>query len=96
MTALEKKIIVTNPRGVHGRVATRLALIAEQYGVRLCIVNDAEGIDCTSVLDVLSMAYVSGSSLTIRATGEKKKARKALAAVEKVLSGRETDYGQKR
>ena len=81
---LEKTIIVHNPNGVHSRVATKLAKIASDYDVRLNIVYCDQEIDCSSVLDVLSMAFVQGSSFIVRADG--KRSGKALGAVEELLN----------
>lgn len=86
MTALEKEIVVLNRHGVHGRVAARLAKIAARHEVILQIIHGRERIDCSSILDVLSMAFVYGTRFTVRAEGEKRKAAKALAAVEKLFA----------
>ena len=86
MKPLEKKIIVNIQRGVHGRVATRLARIAQQHDVQLYILRKGKDIDCSSVLDVLSMAFVFGTQLKFRVQG--KGAIKALTAVEKLFATR--------
>lgn len=86
MTALEKSIVVQHPHGVHGRVASGLAHVAARYKVILRIIHGTDEIDCSSILDVLSMAFVCGTRFTIRVEGEKKMAEKALAAVEKLFA----------
>lgn len=86
MNVLEKTITVDVYRGVHGRVAAGLARIARQHAVRLCILHDDEEIDCSSVLDVLSMAFISGAQVKFRIHG--KGAAGAIAAVEKLLAQR--------
>jgi len=86
MTALEKSIVVQHLHGVHGRVAARLAHIAARHKVILQIIYGTDRIDCSSILDVLSMAFVCGTRFTIRVEGEKKKAEKALAAVERLFA----------
>ena len=88
MTALEKNIVVLNRHGIHGRVAAKLAKIAARHGVMLQILHGREKIDCSSILDVLSMAFVYGSRFTVRVEGEEKKAARALAAVEKLFAAR--------
>jgi len=69
MKTLEKKITVFNRKGVHSRVATKLAGIADKYNVKLAIVCHGEVVDCSSVLDVLGMSLSHGSSCTIRVSG---------------------------
>jgi len=88
MITMEKNITVSNRLGVHGRVATRLAQIAGEHAVLLHIVYDDNdnAVDCSSVLDVLSMAFTCGTTFTIRAAGEKTKVKSALAAVEKMFA----------
>jgi phosphotransferase system HPr (HPr) family protein len=84
MKCLDRIIKVNIHRGVHGRVATKLALITQLHGVDLYILNDSEKIDCSSVLDVLSMAFVFGTKVKFRVCG--KNAPLAIADVEKLFS----------
>lgn len=86
MTVFEKEIVVQNRHGIHGRVAASLAQIAARHEVVLHIVHGNQRIDCSSILDVLSMAFVYGTRFTVRLEGEKKKTAKALAAVEKLFA----------
>ncbi|HHO48141.1 MAG TPA: HPr family phosphocarrier protein [Desulfobacteraceae bacterium] len=90
MTIIEKDVVVHNHHGIHGRVAAGLAQIAARNKVILQIIHGGEAVDCSSILEVLSMAFVYGTRVTIRIEGEGRKAAKALAAVEKLLTaGRE-------
>ena len=86
MKTLEKTITVNINEGVHNRVATRLAQIAQQYKVRLFIVGE-ELLDCSSVLDVLTMGFAFGTSIKFRAQGEE--VDQAIAAVEELLVKKE-------
>lgn len=65
-----RKITVNIQQGIHGRVASRLAALAGEHDAVLLIENEDHDIDCTSILDVLSMAFVYGSSLTFKARGK--------------------------
>ena len=49
MNRVAASLQVNNDRGVHGRVATRLAEIALEHGVALRIDRDGEGADCASI-----------------------------------------------
>jgi len=64
-------LVVGNRRGVHSRVATRLAGIAAEFGVVLSISRADETVDCSSILDVLALALVEGTNLTLRADGDR-------------------------
>jgi phosphotransferase system HPr (HPr) family protein len=86
MKPLERKIKVNVRRGVHGRVATKLAQITQFHDVDLYILNDGKEIDCSSILDVLSMAFVFGTMVKFKACG--KKAPLAIADVEKLFATR--------
>ncbi len=78
---------VGNQRGVHGRVATRLAEIAAEYGVVLQIIRGEETVECSSILDVLALALVQGTEISLRASGEK--AREALQAAQAVITSQD-------
>lgn len=82
---LERDITVANQRGVHSRVATGLAMIASEHGVLLRIIHGPLHVDCSSILDVLAMALVCGTRLTVRVEGGEE-TEQALAAVERLLS----------
>lgn len=89
MTVLEREIVVCNACGVHSRIATGLALIAREHGVSLRLVSGTEEIDGASILDVLGLALVRGTLLTVRVAGEAPRAEAALAAVELLLAAQD-------
>ncbi|MFZ5798737.1 MAG: HPr family phosphocarrier protein [Desulfobulbus sp.] len=89
MKVLEKKITVTNARGVHSRVATRLAMIAREHHVGLRIIHGPDCIDAASILDVLGLALVCGSKVTVRIEGERGAVEPAMAAVRLVLTAQD-------
>lgn len=80
-------LIVGNERGVHGRVATRLAEIAADYEVVLQISKGDETADCSSILDVLAMALVQGTEIGLHAEGEQSTA--ALSAAADLVTGQD-------
>ncbi len=84
----ERTLTVHNRCGVHGRVAARLAELAREGDLSLQIVCGSGPVDCASVLEVLSMALVCGTEVTVRARGTG--ARAALDAVQELLT-REDD-----
>ncbi len=80
----ERRIQVHNRCGVHGRVAARLAELAREDDVSLQIVCASDTVDCASILEVLSMALVCGTEVTVRAQGGRAEA--VLDAVQELLS----------
>ena len=62
-------IIVGNERGIHSRIATRLAEIAAHYEVGLNVSNGRETADCTMILDVLALGLVQGDKLLVVTEG---------------------------
>jgi phosphocarrier protein HPr len=73
-------LIVGNRRGIHGRVATRLAEIALEYDVIFRIQRGKKSVECSSILDVLALALVEGTTINLQAEGERAEAALALAA----------------
>ncbi|WP_456388024.1 HPr family phosphocarrier protein [Desulfolithobacter sp.] len=80
---LERECVVCNARGVHGRVAAALARVVLNREVAIRLIRDREDVDCGSILDILSLALVAGTRVTIRAEG--KDAALALEEVVKIL-----------
>ncbi len=80
-------LIVGNEKGVHSRVAMRLAEVSAEYAVTLQISRGDETADCASILDVLALALVQGTEIELQASGEK--ADQALLAAQKVVFQRD-------
>jgi phosphotransferase system HPr (HPr) family protein len=64
-----------------------LAEIAAEYGVMLQIVRGDETVECSSILDVLALALVQGTEISLRASGEK--AQAALQAAQAVITSQD-------
>lgn len=84
MNILEKQLIVKNRKGVHGRIATRMIKIAHKHKVKMCIICDGQITDCSSVLDILSIALAHGTTFTLRVAGQDRD--KAMSAAEKLMN----------
>jgi phosphotransferase system HPr (HPr) family protein len=87
MNTLARDLAVGNERGVHGRVATRLAEIASEFEVELWIQRGEERAECSSILDVLSLALVQNTEICLQVKG--KRAEAALAAAAEVITAHE-------
>ncbi|MGD9949535.1 MAG: HPr family phosphocarrier protein [Desulfobulbus sp.] len=80
-------ITVGNNRGIHSRIATRLAEIAARHKVHLRIGNDRETADCSMILDVLALGLLQGDNLQVVTEGEA--AEEAMLAVEQLVTAKE-------
>lgn len=83
----QKTYTVKNQGGIHARVAVKLAEIAGDHQVELKIQQPDQSIACDAILDVLSLALVCGSKVTLIARGDR--ALQALDAAGIVLAGEE-------
>ena len=69
-------------------MAARLAEIGRGQGVEIRITSKDRTVTCDSILEVLGLALVQGSRVTIHVRGER--AKSALAEIRTLLSGRES------
>lgn len=92
MKRVQQELIIGGVRGVHGRVATRLAEVAARYGVTLLIRRGDEVVDCSSILDVLALALTMGAEVCLTAEGDQ--ANEAMvAAAQLLITEDEVDHG---
>ncbi len=84
MATIEKELRITNVLGLHGRASARLAETACRFAAEVRLLRDGEEVDAKSILDVMSVACVQGSVLTVRATGPD--AGAAVAAIEALVA----------
>ena len=75
---------VDNPKGVHCRVAGKLAEIIAGHDAEVQLCHRDEQIDCTSILEILSLALVRGSRVEFLAHG--REAAKVQTAINQLLS----------
>ncbi len=69
-TVIEKDVIVKSDAGVHARPAMMLVREAMKFSCKVSLIKETIEADCKSIMSVLGLAIVSGSTLTIRADGE--------------------------
>ncbi len=87
MIVLTEKMEVLVHCGVHGRVAVQLAEIAEDKNVELLISSGGRQVSCNSILELLGLALIQGTRISVRAEGER--AEDALQAVRKLIMSEE-------
>jgi phosphotransferase system HPr (HPr) family protein len=64
-----RKVIVTNPQGLHARPADLFVKTAVRFPCKVEVVKGYERVDGKSILAILTLASVQGTELLIEATG---------------------------
>ncbi len=90
MNSVFWKSRIGNPKGVHCRVATRLIEIIDAHDANVRITDRGEPVDCSSILEILSLALVHGS--LVRFTAQGTDAHKVAAAIDSLLSDQSSDH----
>jgi phosphotransferase system HPr (HPr) family protein len=67
--AASKDVIIANPQGLHARPADLFSRLANRFESTIEVVKDGQRVDGKSILEVLMLAAVQGTTLTIIATG---------------------------
>ncbi len=75
---------VANPHGVHCRVAAKLAEIAAAHKAQVWITGRGEPVDCSSILELLSLSLAQGSLVSFTAEGSE--AAQAAEAIDRLFS----------
>jgi len=68
-TSAVRKVVITNPQGLHARPADMFVKLAAQYQSKIEVIKDNERVDGKSIINILTLAAVAGTELTIEATG---------------------------
>ncbi len=66
---IEVQVEVQNEHGVHARPATKIAQTAMKYSASLVLVNNGMEADAKSVISLMMLAAVKGTTITIKADG---------------------------
>ena len=75
-----RTVVVRNPQGLHARPADRFARLAGRFDATIELVKGGERVDGKSVLNILTLAAVQGTSLGLEAEGhDAEEATQALA-----------------
>ncbi len=67
---IEKDVVVNSDAGIHARPAMMIVREAMKYPCEITLIKDSIEADGKSIMSVLGLAIISGSKLTIRASGE--------------------------
>lgn len=66
----ERHVTILNEKGLHVRPAAALATAAGRFRSRVVVVKDGRAVNAKSSIELLTLAAVPGTALTIRADGD--------------------------
>ena len=81
---------VSNSNGVHCRVASQLTEIVAGHDAEVQIMAELETVDCTSMLEILSLSLSHGSLVSFAAQGPE--AQQVAEAIEELLASDEEGF----
>ena len=67
----EKTIKIQNELGLHARAATKFVQLASKYPCDVTIAKDGNEVNGKSIMGVLMLVASKGSTVTLKAKGEK-------------------------
>ena len=79
----EKTMKIQNELGLHARAATKLVQLASKYPCELTISKDGHEVNGKSIMGVLMLVASKGTTVTLRAKGDK--AQDAVDAVAALI-----------
>ena len=82
----QRKLTLTNRRGLHARAATKLVQCCQPFSARVTVANGALEGDAANIMSLLMLAAPCGTELRVSADGED--AEDALAAIEALFEAR--------
>jgi len=81
---IEKEVLIRNKLGLHARAAVKFVNLANRYSASVKVIKDDTEIDGKSILGILTLAAIQGSSIALRVSGrDEDEAIKALTALIK-------------
>jgi phosphocarrier protein HPr len=80
---VEKKMMIQNELGLHARAATKLVQLATKFPCEITVTKDGHEVNGKSIMGVLMLVASKGTTVMIRAKGEK--AAEAIDAIGKLI-----------
>jgi len=81
---ISKELQIVNRLGLHARAAAQLVKLANSFTSDVLVEKDGEQVNAKSIMGILMLAAVCGSSITVEVTGED--AQVAMAAIEEMVN----------
>ena len=67
----EKSLMIQNELGLHARAATKLVQIASKFPCDITVTKDGHEVNGKSIMGVLMLVASKGTTVTVKAKGEK-------------------------
>jgi len=83
MEIAERKMMITNELGLHARAATKLVQLATKFPCEVTVMKDGHEVNGKSIMGVLMLVASKGTSVTLRAKGDR--AAECVAALAKLI-----------
>lgn len=80
---VEKKVLIQNERGLHARAATQLVQLAAKFPCEITLAKDGNEVNSKSIMGVLMLVASKGTTLVLRARGDR--AAEAVAAIAALI-----------
>jgi phosphocarrier protein HPr len=79
----EKTLKIINELGLHARAATKLVQLASKFPCEVTVTKDGHEVNGKSIMGVLMLVASKGSTVTLRAKGDK--AQECVDALGKLI-----------
>ncbi len=79
----EKTMLIQNELGLHARAATKLVQLASKYPCEVTVTKDGHEVNGKSIMGVLMLVASKGTTVTLRAKGER--AAEVVAAIAALI-----------
>jgi phosphocarrier protein HPr len=86
---LQRKVVITNPQGLHMRPLSAFAQLAGQFQSRVTVYKNGQSVNGKSPLELMLLAAEQGTELTLEVAGPD--ARAALDALAVLLAAPSVD-----
>ena len=80
---VEKSMKIQNELGLHARAATKLVQLASKFPCELTLTKDGHEVNGKSIMGVLMLVASKGTTVTLRAKGDR--AAEAVAAIAALI-----------
>ena len=83
METAERKMLIMNELGLHARAATKLVQLASTFPCDVTLMKDGHEVNGKSIMGVLMLVASKGTTVVVRAKGER--ANECVAAIAKLI-----------
>ena len=70
MSAIVRKVLITNKRGLHARASAKFVTMASGIGAKVEVEKDGATVVGTSIMGLMMLGAAMGDEITISADGE--------------------------